>query len=152
MHNKDNEIIYIGKSKSLRNRLGQYFLTQSGHSPKTAKMVSCVCDFEIIITKSEFEALVLECSLIKKYKPKYNILLKDDKGYSYIRFTLNENFPRLSVVAKPLDDNAKYFGPYLSRSSAKNAVEALCDALKLPVCSRKFPRDIKKERPCLNYH
>ena len=152
MHDKDGAIIYIGKSKSLRNRLGQYFLTQSGHTPKTAKMVSCVYDFETIVTKSEFEALVLECSLIKKYKPKYNILLKDDKGYSYIRFTLNDEFPRLSVVTKPVSDNAKYFGPYLSRGSAKNAIAALSDALKLPTCPRKFPRDIKKERPCLNYH
>lgn len=152
MKDENGTVIYVGKSKALRNRVGQYFLSSSGHSPKTAKMVSNVCDFEIIITKTEFEALVLECSLIKKYRPKYNILLKDDKGYSYIKFTLGASYPELSVVTSVKDDGARYFGPYMGKGAAAGAVAALREALKLPTCSRKFPRDIGKERPCLNYH
>lgn len=152
MKDENDVVIYVGKSKALRNRVGQYFLSPSGHSPKTAKMVSNVRDFEIIITKTEFEALVLECSLIKKYRPKYNILLKDDKGYSYIKFTLQNPYPRLSVVTSIKDDGAKYFGPYLGKGAANGAVQALQEALKLPSCTRHFPRDIGKDRPCLNRH
>ncbi len=152
MKDTSGEIIYVGKSKALRNRVSSYFHLGAAHTPKTAKMVSCVNDFDVIITKTEFEALVLECTLIKKYAPKYNILLKDDKGYPFIRFTLNEPYPSMSVVSKPAKDKAKYFGPYGGRNAAHNAISALRDGLKLPDCRRKFPRDIGKERPCLNYH
>lgn len=152
MRDRTGCVIYVGKSKSLKNRVSQYFHHSAAHSPKTVKMVSNVFDFDVILTKTEFEALVLECSLIKRHRPKYNILLKDDKGYPYIRFSLNLRFPRMSVASKPADDGASYFGPYGGRSAAFAVINTLSEAFKLPTCNRVFPRDIGKARPCLNSH
>lgn len=152
MKNSKNEVIYVGKAKALKNRVSQYFQNDSRHSPKTLKMISNIYDFDIIITGSEFEALVLENSLIKKYKPKYNILLKDGKGYPYIKADISMDFPEMSIVSKPQIDKAKYFGPYTGRRAAKRAIDTINEILKLKTCRKKFPRDIGKDRPCLNYH
>ncbi len=148
---KDNsgKIIYVGKAKNLHNRVNSYFRAGQDHLPKVWRMVSLVKDYDFIVTDSEFEALVLECSLIKQYSPKYNILLKDDKGYSYIRVS-NEEYPRITAVLQKQDDGARYIGPYISSYSVKQAVEEANRVFMLPTCSRKFPRDFKKERPCLN--
>lgn len=151
MKNKDLKIIYIGKAKNLKNRVSSYFRPWQDHLPKVWKMVSNVYDYDFIVTDSEFEALVLECSLIKQYTPKYNILLKDDKGYSYIRVT-NEPYPRLQAVLQKYDDGARYIGPYTSSYAVKQAVEEANRVFMLPTCTRKFPQDIRKQRPCLNYH
>lgn len=152
MKNRAGEVIYVGKAKALKNRVSQYFQSDSRHSPKTRKMVSHIWDFDIIVTESEYEALVLENSMIKKYKPKYNILLKDDKGYPYIRVTTSRPFPEFSLVPKPRADADRYFGPYLSRHIAYQVIETISETLKLKTCRRVFPRDIGKERPCLNRH
>lgn len=151
MKDKTGKIIYIGKAKNLKNRVTSYFRKGQDHLPKVWKMVSNVNDYEFIVTDSEFEALVLECSLIKLHTPKYNILLKDDKGYSYIRVT-DEPFPRLQAVLQKFDDTAEYIGPYMSSYAVKQAVEEANKVFKLPTCTRVFPRDFKKARPCLNYH
>ncbi len=152
MQNIKNEVIYVGKAKALKNRVSQYFQESAGHSEKTRAMVSQIDHFDVIIAQSEFEALVLECSLIKRHQPHYNILLKDSKGYPYIRLTVKDEYPKFSLANKPADDGARYFGPYGSRGATQNIIDALLIALKLPSCSRKFPRDIGKERPCLNYY
>lgn len=152
MKDRQGEVIYVGKAKALKNRVSQYFQSDSRHSPKTRKMVSHIWDFDIIVTESEFEALVLENSMIKKYKPKYNILLKDDKGYPYIKVTTSKPYPAFSIVSKPQADADRYFGPYPSRRAARQAIDTICEALKLKTCRRVFPRDIGKERPCLNQH
>lgn len=151
MKDKARKIIYIGKAKNLRNRVTSYFRKGQDHLPKVWKMVSNVYDYDFIVTDSEFEALVLECSLIKQYTPKYNILLKDDKGYSYIRVT-NEEYPRLQAVLQKYDDGAEYIGPYTSSFAVKQAVVEANKVFMLPTCSRKFPQDFKKQRPCLNMH
>ena len=151
MKNAQGKIIYIGKAKSLRKRVTSYFRKSADHLPKVAKMVSHVDDYDFIVTGSEFEALVLECSLIKQYKPKYNILLKDDKGYSYIRVT-NEDYPRISGELQKYDDGATYIGPYTSSFAVRQAVDEANRVFMLPTCHRKFPQDIGKERPCLNFH
>lgn len=151
MHDKAGNIIYIGKSKALKNRVSQYFGSSKNHSDKVLRMVSQVENFEYILTDSEFEALVLECSLIKQHNPKYNILLKDDKGYHYIKIT-SEEWPHISEVKQKIDDGALYIGPYTSSWSVKKAVDEALKIFKLPSCSRKFPRDIGKSRPCLNYY
>ena len=151
MKDKSGKIIYIGKAKNLHNRVTSYFRKGQDHLPKVWKMVSNVHDYEFIVTDSEFEALVLECSLIKMHTPKYNILLKDDKGYSYIRVT-NEPYPRIQAVLQKSDDGAEYIGPYTSSFTVKQAVEEANKVFRLPTCTKVFPRDIKKERPCLNYH
>ncbi len=151
MKNKSHEIIYIGKAKNLKNRVSSYFRAGQDHLPKVWKMVSNVYDYEFIVTDSEFEALVLECSLIKQYKPKYNILLKDDKGYSYIKVT-NEDYPRLQAALQKEDDGARYIGPYTSSFAVRQAVTEANRVFMLPTCSRKFPQDIRKQRPCLNSH
>lgn len=151
MKNKNREIIYIGKAKALKNRVSQYFGSQNNHPEKVRRMVENVFDFEYIITDSEFEALILECSLIKQHTPKYNILLKDDKGYSYVRVT-NEDWRRISYVLQKADDDATYIGPYKSSYYVKNSVEQAQKIFKLPTCNRKFPQDFRKGRPCLNYH
>lgn len=151
MKDKAKKIIYIGKAKNLRNRVTSYFRKGQDHLPKVWKMVSNVYDYDFIVTDSEFEALVLECSLIKQYTPKYNILLKDDKGYSYIRVT-NEEYPRLQAVLQKYDDGAEYIGPYTSSFAVKQAVVEANKVFMLPTCSRKFPQDFKKQRPCLNMH
>ncbi len=152
MRDKQGEVIYVGKAKKLKNRVSQYFQDTASHSPKTKIMVSKICDFDVIVAGSEFEALVLECGLIKLHYPRYNILLKDDKGYPYIRLDMNESYPRITMVSKLSDDDAKYYGPYGSRGVTKGIIEALNSTLRLPSCSKKFPRDIGKDRPCLHYH
>ncbi|MEG0440809.1 MAG: excinuclease ABC subunit UvrC, partial [Oscillospiraceae bacterium] len=152
MQNAENVVIYVGKAKALKNRVSQYFADLASHTEKTRAMVSNIDHFDVIIADSEFEALVLECSLIKRHQPHYNILLKDDKGYPYIRLTVNDRYPRFSLAGRVADDGARYFGPYGSRGSSQGIIDALRQALKLPSCNRKFPRDIGKERPCLNYH
>ena len=151
MKNKRGEIIYIGKAKKLKNRVSSYFRPWQDHLPKVWKMVSHVEDYDFIVTDSEFEALVLECSLIKQYTPKYNILLKDDKGYSYIRVT-KEPFPRLQAALQKEDDGAQYIGPYTSSFAVKQAVEEANRVFQLPTCQRRFPQDFRKARPCLNHH
>lgn len=152
MQDVKNEVIYVGKAKALKNRVSQYFANLASHTEKTRAMVAQIDHFDVIIADSEFEALVLENSLIKRHKPHYNILLKDDKGYPYIRLAVNEEYPRFSLANRVHDDGARYFGPYGGRSATWDIVDALRSALKLASCNKKFPRDIGKERPCLNYH
>lgn len=145
-----SEVIYVGKAKKLKNRVSSYF--HGEHLPKVQAMVDKVEDFNVIVAGSEFEALVLENSLIKRHKPHYNILLKDDKGYPFIRMDLREEYPSMSLANRAAKDGAKYYGPFGSRGQTKNVISTISKALLLPDCSRKFPRDIGKERPCLNYH
>lgn len=145
-----NEVIYVGKAKKLKNRVSSYF--HGEHLPKVQAMVDKVADFNVIVAGSEFEALVLENSLIKRHKPHYNILLKDDKGYPFIRMDMREEYPSMSLSNKAPRDGARYFGPFGGRSQTRNVISTISKALLLPDCSRKFPRDIGKERPCLNYH
>ncbi len=152
MHDASDEVIYVGKAKVLKNRVTQYFRKNSNHTPKVLAMVAQVAYFEYIITDSEREALALECNLIKKYRPKYNILLKDDKQYRYIKVTINEAYPRVMIVHGTRNDGAKYYGPYMGKGTAKNTMDIIRRLFKPPTCSRKFPRDIRKGRPCLNYH
>ena len=152
MQDKKNTVIYVGKAKALKNRVSQYFANLATHTEKTRAMVSQIDHFDVIVADSEFEALVLENSLIKRHQPRYNILLKDDKGYPYIRLTVKEPYPKFSLANRTAEDGARYFGPYGSRGNTQNIIDALRIALKLPSCNRKFPRDIGKERPCLNYH
>ncbi len=152
MRDKTDKVIYVGKAKKLKNRVSQYFQDTASHTPKTKLMVSKIHHFDVIVAASEFEALVLECSLIKRYLPKYNILLKDDKGYPYIRLNMKDPFPTMTLVSKLSDDGAQYFGPYGSRGLTNSVMEAIRLTLKLPQCSKVFPRDIGKDRPCLNYH
>ncbi len=150
MKDSKNEIIYIGKAKKLKNRVSSYFRNLNTHTPKVLKMVSNVFDFDYIVTDSEFEALVLECSLIKLHLPKYNILLKDDKGYHYIKVSTGP-YPRITSEKQKTGEGT-FFGPYVSSFVAKQTVDQVVKAFGLPVCNRKFPQDIKKERPCLYYH
>ena len=152
MHDKNDKVIYVGKAKKLKNRVSQYFQSTAAHTPKTRLMVSHIDHFDVIVAASEFEALVLECSLIKRYSPKYNILLKDDKGYPYLRLDMREIYPRITMVSKIADDGAGYYGPYGSRGVTQDVMEAIRLSLKMPGCKREFPRDIGKDRPCLNYH
>lgn len=152
MMDDKHRVIYVGKAKKLYNRVNSYFRSNSSHNLKTRLMVSQIRDFDYIITDSEIEAFVLENSLIKKHMPKYNILLKDDKGYPFIRVSLKEDYPRFSIVAKREDDGAEYFGPYGGRVESRRAIETVSELLLLPTCSRKFPKDIGKGRPCLNSH
>ena len=152
MRDKTDKVIYVGKAKKLKNRVSQYFQDTASHTPKTRLMVSKIHHFDVIVAASEFEALVLECSLIKRYMPKYNILLKDDKGYPYLRLNMKEIYPTITLVSKPAEDGADYYGPYGGRAVTHDMVEAIRLTLKLPGCHKQFPRDIGKERPCLNYH
>ena len=152
MRDKTDKVIYVGKAKKLKNRVSQYFQDTASHTLKTRLMVSKIDHFDVIVAASEFEALVLECSLIKRYMPKYNILLKDGKGYPYIRLDTGAKYPTFSMVGKIADDGAAYFGPYGSRGTTTAILEALQVTLKLPGCKKTFPRDIGKDRPCLNYH
>lgn len=149
MKDSGGKIIYVGKAKNLKHRVTSYFRKGQDHLPKVWKMVSMVRDYDFIVTDSEFEALVLECSLIKQYSPKYNILLKDDKGYSYIRVS-NEEYPRLTAALQKEDDGAQYIGPYISSYSVKQAVDEANRVFMLPTCTKQFPRDLGKSRPCLN--
>lgn len=152
MHDKDDKIIYVGKAKILKNRVRQYFGSNKNHSPKVVAMVSNIAYFEYIVTDSEVEALVLECNLIKKHRPKYNILLKDDKHYPYIKVTLNNEYPSVFMTRTLKKDGAKYFGPYTGMQTVKAALDIVQKIFKPPLCTRKFPQDIGKGRPCLNYH
>lgn len=152
MRDKTDKVIYVGKAKKLKNRVSQYFQDTASHTPKTRMMVSKIDHFDVIVAASEFEALVLECSQIKRFLPKYNILLKDDKGYPYLRLDMNEPYPRITMVSKIAEDGASYYGPYGSRGVTQSVMDAIRQTLKLPGCSRKFPRDVGKGRPCLNYH
>ena len=152
MKDKNDKVIYVGKAKKLKNRVSQYFLDTVSHSPKTRMMVSKIDHFDVIVAASEFEALVLECSLIKRHMPKYNILLKDDKGYPYLRLDMKERYPKITLVSKPSRDGAGYYGPFGSRGTTNAVIEAIRQTLKLPGCSKVFPRDVGKDRPCLNYH
>lgn len=150
MKDKEGKIIYIGKAKALKNRVSQYFGSQENHLTKVRRMVENVEDFDYILTDSEFEALVLECSLIKQNMPKYNILLKDSKGFSYIKIT--KGWRNIYAVLQKDDSDADYLGPYTAGFSVTKAVEQAKKIYKLPTCNKVFPRDIGKERPCLNYH
>ncbi len=152
MSDQSNQIIYVGKAKKLKNRVSQYFQDTASHTRKTRMMVSQVDHFDVIVASSEFEALVLECSLIKRHMPKYNILLKDDKGYPYLRLDMREEFPTLTMAGRVVEDGASYYGPFGGRSLTQRLIDAIRLALKLPGCSKKFPRDQGKDRPCLNYH
>ncbi len=151
MKNKKGEIIYVGKAKALKNRVSTYFGSQNNHGIKVRRMVENVEDFDYIMCDSEFEALVLECSLIKQHSPKYNILLKDDKGYHYIKITSN-GWKNILAVKQRLDDGAEYIGPYTNSFGITNAVEEAKKIFLLPQCSKVFPRDYNKSRPCLNFH
>ena len=151
MMDKSGQVIYVGKAKLLRNRVSSYF-RESGHNAKTAAMVSHIDHFDVIMVNSEFEALVTENQLIKHHKPHYNILLKDDKGYPFLRVTVKEEYPTFSVVGRVKQDGARYFGPFGGRGTLHEAVDAVSKALKLPTCRKKFPAEIGKARPCLNYH
>ena len=152
MRDKTGKIIYIGKAKALRNRVSSYFRSVEKHLEKVYKMVENVYDFETIVTDSEFEALVLECSLIKQYTPKYNILLKDDKGYSYIKVTPPPYSRIQAVLQKQEGDGCTYLGPYMSSYVVKQTVDEANKVFMLPTCSRKFPQEFRKGRPCLNFH
>ena len=151
MQNAASEVIYVGKAKALKNRVSQYFANLASHTDKTRAMVSSIHHFDVIVADSEFEALVLECALIKRHQPRYNILLKDSKGFPYIRLSPGD-YPQFSLASKPAQDGARYFGPYGSRGASQGVIDALREALRLPSCRRKFPRDIGRERPCLNFH
>ncbi len=152
MRDKNDRVIYVGKSRALKNRVSQYFHESAHHNEKTRRMVSNVHHFDYILTDTEIEALSLENGLIKQYTPKYNIRLKDSKTYPYIKLTMNEPYPRLSVTRKRLSDGARYFGPYSSTASVYSILGTVEKTFGLASCSREFPRDIGKERPCLNKH
>lgn len=152
MYNSEGTVIYVGKSKHLKNRVSSYFMNSKNHTPKTVAMVSHVNDFEYIITDTEVEALVLECNLIKKYRPRYNILLKDDKHYPYIKLTMAEEYPRISLTRRVVRDGSKYFGPYMSSYNVKCAMEAIKKIFKVRSCTKKISSETPSKRPCLYYH
>lgn len=151
IRDKTGTIIYVGKAKRLRTRVSQYFREGVPHDAKVTKMIQNAFEFDVIVTQSEFEALVLECSQIKQHQPKYNILLKDDKGYSYVKIT-KEPYPRITAALQKDDDNAEYIGPFTSSFAVREMVETACNVFRLPRCTKKFPQDIGKARPCLNAH
>jgi len=152
MHDERDAIIYIGKAISLKNRVRQYFQTSRDKGPKIEKMVTLISRFEYIITDSELEALVLECNLIKEHHPKYNTMLKDDKTYPYIKVTLGETFPRVLFSRQMKKDKSKYYGPYSSAGAVKDTIELIQKIYQIRTCNRVLPRDVGKDRPCLNYH
>lgn len=147
MHDKDDKVIYVGKAVVLKNRVRSYFRNLASHTPKVRAMVAKIADIETIVTSSEVEALILECNLIKKYRPRYNIMLKDDKSYPYLKVTLNEEFPRLYVTRRQMRDGAKYYGPYADAGAMHATVKLLRSMFPLRTC-----RTMNAERPCLNYH
>lgn len=149
MHDRQGKVIYVGKSKVLKNRVSQYFHERAGHAPKTARMVSMVEDFEYILCDSEMEALTLENSLIKLHTPKYNIRLKDDKNYPYIRVTMNEAYPTVTMVRKRTADGARYFGPYSSAQAVAKILVTIRKSFGIAACKKSFPRDIGRTRPCI---
>jgi excinuclease ABC subunit C len=150
MKDDRGEVIYVGKALSLKNRVSSYF--RGDHLPKVAAMAAKVADFDVIVADSEFEALVLENSLIKRHRPHYNILLRDDKGYPFVRLDMAEDYPRFTLVRCVAKDGARYFGPFGGRGRTKEILDTIGKALGLPTCSRRFPRDRGKDRPCLNLH
>lgn len=152
MHDKTDEIIYVGKAISLKNRVRQYFQSSRNKSPKIIKMVENIDHFEYIITDSELEALVLECNLIKEHRPKYNTMLKDDKSYPYIKVTVGEEYPRILFARQMKRDKARYYGPYTSAGAVKDTIELLRKIYKIRTCNKVLPRDIGIGRCCLNYH
>lgn len=152
MKDESGQIIYIGKAVVLKNRVRQYFQSSANMTPKVKAMVARIAEFEYIVTHSELEALILECNLIKKHKPKFNILLKDDKTYPYIKVTMNEEYPRVLITRRLEKDGAKYFGPYSNVSAVRETIDLLKKLFPIKTCNRVFPRDVGKERPCLNYH
>lgn len=151
MHDEKDEIIYVGKAISLKNRVRQYFQTSRKRTAKIEQMVSRVKRFEYIITDSEVEALILECNLIKEHRPKYNTMLMDDKAYPFIRITVNEDFPRIMLARSMKKDSSKYFGPYPSATAVKDTIDLLAKIYKIRTCNRKLPKDMGQGRPCLNY-
>ncbi len=151
MRNKSGRIIYVGKSKALKNRVSSYFAPYADHYGKTKRMVASVFDFEVYYTLTEIEALIQENQFIKQFQPRYNIKLKDGGGYPYIKMT-NAAYPEFSIVYKRASGNDKYFGPYSSYKVARNILETVKKAFSLPACNKEFPKDIGKGRPCLNYH
>lgn len=152
MHNAADEIIYVGKAINLKNRVRQYFQNSKNKTTKVIAMVSHIAYFEYIVTDSEMEALLLECNLIKEHRPKYNVMLKDDKTYPYIKVTLNEDFPRVFITRKYIKDKSRYFGPITDVTAARETVDILHKLFPVRKCRRNLPKDIGKERPCLNYH
>lgn len=152
MHDEKDDIIYVGKAISLKNRVRQYFQSSRNKGIKIEQMVTHIARFEYIVTDSELEALVLECNLIKEHRPKYNTMLMDDKSYPFIKVTVDEPFPRIMLARKMVKDKAKYFGPYTSAGAVKDTIELIRKLYNIRSCNRKLPQDVGKERPCLNYH
>ena len=152
MHNSSDEIIYVGKAVNLKNRVRQYFQNSKNKTAKTTALVSHIAYFEYIVTDSEMEALLLECNLIKKHRPKYNVMLKDDKTYPYIKVTVNEDYPRIFITRKYVKDKSRYFGPITDVTAAKETVELINKLFPIRKCRKSLPKEIGKERPCLNYH
>ncbi len=152
MHDATDQIIYVGKAISLTNRVHQYFQSSRNKTAKIQKMVSKIAWFEYIVTDSELEALVLECNLIKEHQPRYNTMLKDDKAYPYIKVTVTEDFPRILFARTMKKDKNKYFGPYTSAGAVKDTIDLIHKLYKIRTCNRNLPKDIGKDRPCLNYH
>lgn len=152
MHDERDAIIYVGKAISLKNRVRQYFQSSRNKGAKIEQMVTHISRFEYIVTDSELEALVLECNLIKEHRPKYNTMLMDDKTYPFIKVTVNEPFPRVMMARRMKKDKAKYFGPYTSAGAVKDTIELIRKLYHIRICNRSLPKDIGKERPCLNYH
>lgn len=153
MKDADNKIIYVGKAIILRNRVKQYFQKSSNHTPKVLAMIAKIASFEYIVTDSEMEALILECNLIKYHRPHYNILLKDDKAYPYIKITMNEMYPRIMLARRiEKNDGAKYFGPYTSNYAVQNTINTIKKIFPVKTCAKDLPKDQGKTRPCLNFH
>lgn len=152
MHDEKDDIIYVGKAISLKNRVRQYFQSSRNKGVKIEQMVTHITRFEYIVTDSELEALVLECNLIKEHRPKYNTMLMDDKTYPFIKVTVDEPFPRIMLARRIIKDKAKYFGPYTSAGAVKDTIELIRKLYNIRSCNRRLPKDIGKERPCLNYH
>lgn len=152
MHDEQDHIIYVGKAISLKNRVRQYFQTSRNKGAKIEQMVTHITRFEYIVTDSELEALVLECNLIKEHRPKYNTMLMDDKAYPFIKVTVEEDFPRVMLARKMIKDKSKYFGPYQSSGAVRDTIDLVRKLYHIRSCNRNLPRDIGKDRPCLNYH
>ena len=152
MLGRDNTVLYVGKAKQLKNRVSQYFQDSAAHNEKTRMLVSRIHDFDTILVNTELEALVLESSLIKQHQPHFNILLKDDKGFPFIRLSVHDPYPRFSLASKWAKDGARYFGPYGGRNVSRQVINTLSAAIGLPVCNHRFPQDVGRDRPCLHYH
>ena len=152
MKNSLGEVIYVGKAKILKNRVRQYFQNSKNHSEKVKAMVKNIAEFEYIVTDTEMEALILECNLIKKYSPRYNILLKDDKFYPFIKITVKEDYPRVFITRNYARDGAKYFGPYTNSTAVHEVMNLIQKIFQVRTCKRSIKEDGEKTRPCLNYH